>query len=140
MRRWVSLAVAFALLGASSLRAGVIERSQQLPANESRTWLAWGGETTFHFNPDELARLGVGIASIAGASRRVDGAPGKRYGVVAFPALDASPLEIRHEGRAIEGIGGGALRHAGGLVFSDARGTIDLRGFSLRASAGTRAG
>jgi hypothetical protein len=140
MRRWVGPAIAVALLGASTLRASVIERSQQLPANESRTWLAWGGETTFHFNPDELARLGLGIVSAAGASRRVDGAPGKHYGVVAFPALDASPLEIRHEGRAIAGIGGGALRHAGGLVFSGARGTIDLRGFSLRASAGTRAG
>jgi hypothetical protein len=140
MRRWVGLAVAVALLGASSLRAGVIDRQQRPPANESRTWLAWGGETTFHFNPDELVRLGLRIESAAGASRRIDGAPGKRYGVVAFPAQDASPLEIRHEGRAIEGIGGGALRHAGGLVLADSRGAIDLRGFSLRASAGTRVG
>jgi hypothetical protein len=140
MRRWVGLAVAVALLGALPLRAGVIERSQQPPANESRTWLAWGGETTFHFNPDELNRLGLRIASSDGASRRVDGVPGVRYGIVAFPALDASLLEIRHEGRAIAGIGGGALRHAGGPVFADARGAIDLRGFSLRASPGTRAG
>jgi len=124
-RRWLA-AAAFALLGASIAHA------------ESGTWIAWGGETTFHLDPDALARAGLRVESVRSAQREIDGARGRRYETLAFGALDASPLEIRHEGRAIRSIGGGALRHAGGFVLAGGGVAIDLRSFALRARAGAR--
>jgi len=136
----VGLAVAMSLM--PSARAGVIDRANAEDAANAAagTWLAWGGQTRFHFNPDELVRLGVSIRSADGAASRTVGEPGVRYEVVAFPAQDASGLEINHTGRVISGIGGGSLRHAGGLVLDVDGHTIDLRGFALRASPDTRIG
>ena len=51
------------------------------------TWLAWGGQTRFHFNPGALDRLDIRIASAQGAASRNVGASGERYEVVAFPAI-----------------------------------------------------
>jgi hypothetical protein len=122
--------------------AGVIDKAEAAakPVPPGGTWLAWGGQTRFHLNPDELDRLGVRVARVDGAASRTEGEAGVRYEVTAFPALDASGLEINHTGRVISGIGGGALRHAGGYVLAWRGGTIDLRGFALRASPDTRIG
>jgi hypothetical protein len=126
-----------ALAGTPFVAAAVLP-STSVPA--AGTWLAWGGYTRFEFNPDALHLLGVEIERVDGARMRSVGAPGLRYDSVEFPALDTSALEVNHTGRAISGIGGGALRHAGGLVLDTRGGTLDLRGFSLRASADTRVG
>jgi hypothetical protein len=121
--------------------AGVIDKARAADhASPAGTWLAWGGQTRFHFNPDELDRLGVSIVRTDGVASRIQGEAGVRYEVDAFPALDTGGLEINHVGRVISGIGGGALRHAGGLVLNSRDGTIDLRGFALRASPNTRIG
>ena len=142
MRKSMGVAVliaGFAIVPAAS--AGVIEKARAADsAAGAGTWLAWGGQTRFHFNPDELDRLGIRIVRAEGASSRIEGAAGVRYEVDAFPALDASGLEINHEGRVVSGIGGGSLRHAGGLVLDVHGTTIDLRGFALRASPDTRIG
>jgi hypothetical protein len=137
--RTAALAAGFIIVPIAN--AGVIDAAQaagSVPAGG--TWLAWGGQTRFHFNPDELKRLGVTIARVDGASSRTEGKPGVRYEIDAFPALDAGGLEINHTGLVISGIGGGALRHAGGLVLSYPGGSVDLRGFALRASPDTRIG
>lgn len=134
--RVVLMLTAFAVLPV--VHAGVIDRVDADAANG--TWLAWGGQTRFHFNPDELARLDIGIERADGASERTPGKPGVRYEVVTFPALAASRLEINHAGAVISGIGGGSLRHVGGLVLRHGVHDIDLRGFALRASADTRVG
>ncbi|MFI4970123.1 MAG: hypothetical protein ACHP7D_07940 [Lysobacterales bacterium] len=140
MRRSVFANVVFgAALASSSAHAGVIAQAMQAPA-ASGTWLAWGGETRFHFNPDALARFDIRIDEVRGASARTEGTPGKRYEVDTFPALDASALQINHTGPVIDGLGGGALRHSGGLVLDVHGRKIDLRGFSLRANAPTRVG
>jgi hypothetical protein len=137
--RVIALIASFAMVPLAN--AGLIDKARAanyIPAGG--TWLAWGGQTRFHFNPDELDRLGIGIVRADGASSRIDGKAGVRYEVDAFPALDAIGLEINHTGRVISGIGGGSLRHSGGLVLSYRGGTIDLRGFALRASPDTRIG
>lgn len=137
--RVVALATGFIAAGAAF--AGVIDEANRTSAEGAAgTWLAWGGQTRFHFNPDELVRLGVGIDQVDGASSRTIGEPGVRYEVDAFPALNASGLEINHAGRVVSGLGGGALRHAGGLVLGYRGGEIDLRAFALRASPNTRLG
>ncbi len=133
--RFVVLMAGLALIPV--VNAGVIDKARAAdPAGG--TWLAWGGRTRFHFNPDELERLGISIARADGASSRVKGEAGVRYEIDAFPALDSGGLEVNHEGLVITGIGGGARRHAGGLILSHRSGTVDLRGFALRASADRR--
>ncbi len=128
-----------ALLGTSAVDAGVISQANQ-SSPPSGTWLAWGGETRIHLNPDALARFGITIANVQGASARVVGAPGKRYEVDTFPAQNSSALQINHTGKVIDGLGGGALRHAGGLLLTVGDRQIDLRGFSLQANVPTRVG
>lgn len=134
--RVVLMLTAFAVL--PLVHAGVIDGVDADAANG--TWLAWGGQTRFHFNPDELVRLGIGIERTDGASSRTPGEAGVRYEDITFPALAASRLEINHTGAIISGIGGGSLRHVGGPVLSYEGQQIDLRGFALRASADTRLG
>ncbi|HEY0229614.1 MAG TPA: hypothetical protein VGC55_00060 [Dokdonella sp.] len=135
--------VAAALLSAfvcvSAVDAGVISQANQ-PSPSSGTWLAWGGQTRIHLNPDALARFGVSVASVQGASARTIGVPGKQYEVDTFPAQDASALQINHTGKVVDGLGGGALRHAGGLLLNAGGKQIDLRGFSLQANVPTRIG
>jgi len=144
IRAVVSIAAVAAAIAAfaSAATAGVIDKAEAAAKTvpPGGTWLAWGGQTRFHFNPDELDRLDVHIASVDGAASRTEGEAGVRYDVTAFRALDASGLEINHTGRVISGIGGGALRHQGGYVLAYPGGTVDLRGFSLRASPATRIG
>ena len=134
--RAVLMLTAFAVL--PLVHAGVIDGVDADAVNG--TWLAWGGQTRFHFNPDELIRLGVAIERADGASSRTPGEAGVRYEDITFPALAASRLEINHTGAIISGIGGGSLRHVGGPVLSYDGQQIDLRGFALRASADTRVG
>jgi hypothetical protein len=140
VRRWVNAAAVGLLLVAPAAAAGVIDRAEATLPTAERTWLVWGGETSFRFNPDELQRLDLGVERVDGASARTVGVPGIRYEAVTFPALTASELEIRHEGRVISGIGGGSLRHEGGFVLGHGAEHFDLRGFSIRASAGSRLG
>lgn len=142
MRNRVFTAVFAAVLFASSTAsAGVIDPSDNSPAMAaSGTWLAWGGETRFHFNPDELQRLGIHVDRRVGASSYVAGKPGVTYEIDAFPALDSSGLEVNHVGQVISGLGGGALHHAGGLILGYPGGSVDLRGFSLRPGADARLG
>ena len=58
--------VAAALIGAFAIGivatrvaiAGVIGKARAADSvSTAGTWLAWGGQTRFHFNPDELDRL-----------------------------------------------------------------------------------
>jgi len=135
----LTISIMAALAASSIATAGVIDRAT---AQESAngTWLAWGGQTTFHFNPDALVRFGIEVRSVNGAASRKAGAPGVRYEVVSFPTLDSSVLEVNHTGDVISGIGGGSLRHTGGLELAHAGAPIDLRGFGLRARAETRLG
>ena len=140
MRRSILAAtILVTVLGASPAVAGVIANASQ-PTPAAGTWLAWGGQTRLHFNPDALARFGISIQSTPGAANRIVGEQGKRYEVDTFNALDASALEINHTGRVVDGLGGGALRHSGGIVFKVGGREIDLRGFSLQANASTRIG
>ncbi|HEY6942458.1 hypothetical protein [Dokdonella sp.] len=104
------------------------------------TWLTWGGQASFGFNPDALASLDLSIASAAGAIARTHGAPGKRYDATTFAALDAGALELIHRGPTIVAIGGGELRFGGGFVLAHPGGSIDLRGFALRADPAARLG
>ena len=79
--------------------AGVIDKARAAEhASPAGTWLAWGGQTRFHFNPDELERLGVTFVRTDGVSSRVEGQAGVRYEVDAFPALDARGRSL-HSGR-----------------------------------------
>jgi hypothetical protein len=127
------------LLTTPIANAGVISAANQAPPT-SGTWFAWGGQTRFHFNPDALNRLGISIVAAPGASARTPGVAGKHYEVDTFPAQDASALQINHTGKAIDGLGGGALRHAGGLLMNARGKQIDLRGFSLQANPLSRIG
>jgi hypothetical protein len=135
----VAAALVGALLGVSAADAGVISQANQQSA-PSGTWLAWGGETRIHLNPDALDRFGITIEAVQGASARTVGASGKRYEVDTFPAQNSSALQINHTGKAVDGLGGGALRHTGGLVLKVGGKQIDLRGFSLQANAPTKVG
>jgi hypothetical protein len=128
-----------ALIAAGVAHADVIAPSVKA-APESGTWLVWGGETRLHLNPDALDRFGITIGDVTGASARVTGAAGHRYEVLTFPAKAASTLEVNHTGRKVDGLGGGALRHAGGIVLNVHGRAIDLRGFSLTANAPSRVG
>lgn len=119
--------------------AGVVSTAEQNSA-PTGTWLAWGGQTRFHFNPDALDRFGIKIVEAAGASSRVVGVAGRNYEVDTFPALDASALQINHSGPVIDGLGGGSLRHSGGLLLEVGGRQVDLRGFSLQANLPTKAG
>jgi hypothetical protein len=134
--------LALAIAAASTVSAPTTAASARGaggPAS-SGTWIAWGGQTRFDFNPDALRLLGVSIERADAALDRSVGAPGLRYDAVTFAALAASDLEINHNGAAISGVGGGALRHAGGPVLHYRNGELDLRGFALRASADTHVG
>lgn len=103
-------------------------------------WLTWGGQASFGFNPDALVSLDVRIDSAAGASARSPGAPGQRYDTTTFPARNAGALEVLHRGGSIAGVGGGELRFSGGFVLGYPGGSIDLRGFALRADPAARLG
>jgi len=148
MRKSIRVVVSIAAVAAAiaafmpAAHAGVIDKAeaQAKSVPPGGTWLAWGGQTRFHLNPDELDRLGIRVASADGAASRTTGKSGVRYEVTAFRALDASGLEINHTGLVISGIGGGALRHQGGYVLAYHGGSVDLRGFALRASPDTRIG
>jgi hypothetical protein len=104
------------------------------------TWLTWGGSASFGFNPDGLVALDLRIAKADGASKRAPGEPGQRYDTTTFPALDAGALEVIHQGPSITGIGGGELRFRGGFVLEYPGGSVDLRGFALRADPSARVG
>jgi len=112
MRKSIRVVVSIAAVAAAiaafapAAMAGVIDSAQASAKSvpPGGTWLAWGGQTRFHFNPDELNRLDVRIASVDGAASRTEGKAGVRYEVTAFRALDASGLEINHTGRVISGI------------------------------------
>ena len=137
--RIVALIAGFAI--APLACAGVIADAKGTDAGTQRgVWLAWGGQTRLHFNPDALARFGIRIAGTPGASARVEGVAGRNYEVETFPVEAAGALEINHSGRTIEGVGGGALRHAGGPLLDIAGGRIDLRGFSVQANVPSRIG
>ncbi len=148
MRKSIRVVVSIAAVAAAiaafmpAAHAGVIDKAeaQAKSVPPGGTWLAWGGQTRFHLNPDELDRLGIRVASAEGAASRTAGKSGVRYEVTAFRALDASGLEINHTGLVISGIGGGKLRHQGGYVLAYHGGSVDLRGFALRASPDTRIG
>ena len=60
-------AVAAAIAAFVPAMAGVIDKSAAVPKTvpPGGTWLAWGGQTRFHFNPDELERLPRLFRSIA---------------------------------------------------------------------------
>lgn len=103
-------------------------------------WLTWGGQASFGFNPDALVSLDVHIDSAAGASARSPGAPGQRYDTTTFPALNAGALQVLHRGGSMAGVGGGELRFSGGFVLGYPGGSIDLRGFALRADPAARLG
>ena len=103
-------------------------------------WLAWGGEASVSFNPDALRAIGVSIAEAKLAIERTPGVAGVRYDLTRFAASDGATLEILHTGSRIVGVGGGRLAFPGGFVFARDDATIDLRGFSLGASADTRFG
>lgn len=121
------------------LHAGVIDEANR-QTQPTETWLVWGGATTFHFDPDVMRRFGIVVERADGASRVVPGVPGGHYGTYTFPALSAPALQFNHTGGVINGVGGGALRHAGGLVLSTPDGAVDLRGFALAATPGSRFG
>lgn len=143
MRKWSVVATAGLVVCAMGISAAAAPDVAKVvaPAEQGGgVWLAWGGHTTFHFNPDALHRFHIRIEAADGASARMPGQRGVRYESVSFPALDASGLEVNHTGRALTGIGGGSLRHAGGLVLGFDGNAADLRGFSLRASAQARTG
>lgn len=135
----LATAIAGVVLSVGVGRAGVISDAAR-PQPASGTWLAWGGQTRLHFNPDALARFDITIESTPGAAERIVGEAGKRYEVDTFNAKDASALQINHTGKVIDGLGGGALRHSGGVVFKVHGREIDLRGFSLQANVPTRLG
>jgi hypothetical protein len=135
----VGLLACAAFFAAATATGGAIPHARG-DDDASATWLAWGGETRFHFNPDALRRLGLRIERAERKSARVTGEPGLRYEVLAFRAREADALEIRHRGRVVSGLGGGSLRHSGGPVLRFGSTPIDLRGFVLRASAGVRFG
>ncbi len=139
MRISVFASAALGVWFAASATAGVIDKAART-SPPSGTWLAWGGQTRFHFNPDALQRFGIRIIDTPGAASRTAGVPGRHYEVDALPAADASALEINHTGPVVDGLGGGALRHAGGLLLEANGRTIDLRGFALKANLPTRAG
>jgi hypothetical protein len=117
--------------------AGVIADAE---VSQPGVWLAWGGATRLHFNPDALVRFGIRIAGTPGASARIEGVPGRNYEVETYPTEDAGALQINHTGRTIDGVGGGALRHAGGPLLEVAGRSIDLRGFSVQANVPSRIG
>jgi len=123
------------LPAAPAAKQGVIAQAQQrISTLPEGVWLTWGGSASFGFNPDALVALDVRITEAAGASARSPGAPGRRFDTTTFPALDAGALQLLHQGPSISGIGGGELRFTGGFVLSYPGGSIDLRGFSLRAN------
>jgi len=94
MRKSIRVVVSIAAVAAAiaafmpAATAGVIDKaaaaSRSVPPGG--TWLAWGGQTRFHLNPDELDRLGIRIASADGAASRTEGKSGVRYEVTAFRA------------------------------------------------------
>jgi hypothetical protein len=133
-------------IAATATESGAVESpSLPLPHDISATtsegsWLAWGGEASFGFNPDALVSLDIRIESYPGARVRSPGEPGKRYDTTTFPLLDAGVLEILHHGGGITGVGGGELRSRGGFVLHHAGGSIDLRGFALRANPAAHVG
>lgn len=140
-RSRVFIAVAAFCAASSIATAGIVEMAKSADkAPTSGTWLAWGGQTRIHLNPDALLRFGITIADVPGAATRVPGIVGKQYEVDTFTVHDANALQINHTGKVIDGIGGGALRHSGGLVLNVAGRQIDLRGFSVQANAPTRIG
>jgi hypothetical protein len=138
--RIVALIAGFAIVPLAG--AGVVADAQHanVSSQGGGVWLAWGGQTRLHFNPDALRRFEIRIAGTPGASARVVGVPGRNYEVDTFPIEDAGALEINHTGRTIEGVGGGGLRHAGGPLLDVGSRHIDLRGFSIRANVPSRIG
>ena len=81
--------------------AGVIADAE---VSQPGVWLAWGGATRLHFNPDALVRFGIRIAGTPGASARIEGVPGRNYEVETYPTEDAGALQINHTGRTIDGV------------------------------------
>lgn len=136
VRTW-GTGIAFALASASAIAAPAPRSTADGPEG---AWLAWGGQASFGFNPDALVALDLRVASASMASARAAGVPGRRYDTTTFPALDAGTLEVIHRGPAIVAIGGGELRFAGGFVLAHPGGSIDLRGFALRADPAARLG
>ncbi|MEO7433772.1 MAG: hypothetical protein ABIR62_17535 [Dokdonella sp.] len=138
---WIAAAAPVA--GADEARAlqdALMPSRSPSTVTTERAWLAWGGEVSFGFNPDALVALGVQINASPGAVARSPGEPGRRYDTTTFPLLDGGALEILHRGGGVTGIGGGELRSGAGLVLRHANGTIDLRGFALRANPSARVG
>lgn len=98
---------------------------------------ASAGSATIAFNPDALVALGLHVESVAAASAREPGVPGRNDDTTRFAATDDASLEVLREGGNAVGLSDGALRFDGGLLLRHARGAIDLRGFAVRAAPGT---
>ena len=71
--------------------AGVIADAE---VSQPGVWLAWGGATRLHFNPDALVRFGIRIAGTPGASARIEGVPGRNYEVETYPTEEAGALTV----------------------------------------------
>jgi len=70
-RSRVFIAVAAFLAASPVASAGIVEMAKSTAAPSSGTWLAWGGQTRVHLNPDALLRFGISVVDAPGAARRV---------------------------------------------------------------------
>ncbi|HEU4664631.1 MAG TPA: hypothetical protein VFS55_11415 [Dokdonella sp.] len=96
------------------------------------------GSAELSLNPDALAAIGVRVAAMTGARTHAAGKPGVAHETASFDADARERLELRVRDGVVAGLGSGALRYPGGIVFAAGRAKVDLRGFEIRA-AGPRA-
>ncbi|MGN6520859.1 MAG: hypothetical protein ACTHK2_15675 [Dokdonella sp.] len=92
------------------------------------------GSADVSLNPDALAAIGVRIAAIERARTHQAGKAGSAHETASFDAAPDGRLELRVRDGLVAGLGEGALRYAGGIVFEAGEVKADLRGFAIRAA------
>ncbi len=125
-------ALAFVFIPAIAGAASTANLQSQRPdvvaaATASQTWKAWGGEVGFRFNTDLLENVGLSLDSV---KARRDG----EYSV--YPLADSDGLTFDAPLGTLKAFTGGKLTSPQGFVLRWNGGSVDMRGFSIKARAG----
>lgn len=105
-------------------------------ASRADVWQSWAGESTWRFNMDELAALGVSVDRVSAAEVDRPPPPGRAYNELSFAAATGAAMTFLARGEKLVALRDGAIQYRGGFVLRWPGGQADARGFRLAPHAG----